>query len=403
MYKYLILGAGPSGLTFANYLKLHGEDSFLVLEKENTAGGLCRTDIVDSSPLDIGGGHFLDSRCPKVNEFLFQFMGESEWNNLKRISKIQLSKDILVDYPIEANIWQLDIERQLDYLLSISRAGCNTGTKQPNTFINWIKWKLGEKIAIDYMLPYNQKMFGDDLEKLGVYWLEKLPNVSFEETLKSCLSHKAYGLNPGHTNFYYPKKFGYGELWLRMAHAIKDNIIYNTSVTQLDFNNTKVNDDENNSYSSEYIITTIPWVDIKIFHGMDVSMQNDIKQLRHSAVQLDYFPENISSNAYWIYYPDRKLSYHRILLRHNFCNQSKGYWTETNVNRIGEKNSTYSYLNKYAYPLNTIEKPQIISHILPWAKSKNVIGLGRWGEHQHYNSDVTVERSLNLAEQIMKC
>lgn len=27
------------------------------------------------------------------------------------------------------------------------------------------------------MLPYNKKMFGDELNELGTYWLEKLPNV----------------------------------------------------------------------------------------------------------------------------------------------------------------------------------------------------------------------------------
>ena len=56
--KYLILGAGPSGLSFANRLKQLGEKSFLVVEKEKEAGGLCRTEIVDDSPLDIGGDIF---------------------------------------------------------------------------------------------------------------------------------------------------------------------------------------------------------------------------------------------------------------------------------------------------------------------------------------------------------
>ena len=52
--KYLILGAGPAGLTFANRLKELSEDSFLVLEKEQEAGGLCRSVMVDGSPFDIG-------------------------------------------------------------------------------------------------------------------------------------------------------------------------------------------------------------------------------------------------------------------------------------------------------------------------------------------------------------
>ena len=36
--KYLILGAGPAGLTFVNRLKELSEDSFLVLVKEQEAG-----------------------------------------------------------------------------------------------------------------------------------------------------------------------------------------------------------------------------------------------------------------------------------------------------------------------------------------------------------------------------
>lgn len=63
--KYLILGAGPAGLAFANMLKQNGETNFLVLEKEDSAGGLCRSEQVDGSPFDIGGGHFLDVRRPR--------------------------------------------------------------------------------------------------------------------------------------------------------------------------------------------------------------------------------------------------------------------------------------------------------------------------------------------------
>jgi UDP-galactopyranose mutase len=62
--KYLILGAGPSGLAFAHTLLQHGETSFLVIEKESRAGGLCRSEFVDGHPLDIGGGHFLDTSQP---------------------------------------------------------------------------------------------------------------------------------------------------------------------------------------------------------------------------------------------------------------------------------------------------------------------------------------------------
>lgn len=56
--KYLVLGAGAAGLSFACWLKRNGEEDFLVLEKENVAGGLCRSVEVDGAAFDVGGGHF---------------------------------------------------------------------------------------------------------------------------------------------------------------------------------------------------------------------------------------------------------------------------------------------------------------------------------------------------------
>lgn len=392
-YKYLILGAGPAGLSFANRLLERGETNFLVLEKEAEAGGLCRSMEVDGSPLDIGGGHFLDVRRPQVNEFLFQFMAEEEWDKYDRDSRIQIGREE-IGHPIEANIWQMSLEKQVEYLKAIATAGCNTGKEMPEEFVNWIYWKLGDRVAEDYMLPYNKKMFGEELNHLGTYWLSKLPNVSFEETLLSCLTKKPYGTQPGHAQFYYPKKFGYGELWKRMAEKLGDKICYNVSVNSLDFE-TKI---INGKYHAENIISTVPWTEFQNISGMPEKIKENLKALKYSSVVIEYCPENMDTKAQWIYYPDEELSYHRILVRHNFCPDSKGYWTETNSERFTEKKDTFSYRNEYAYPLNTVEKPEAIKNILEWSKTKGVYGLGRWGEWEHYNSDVVVALAMQLAD-----
>lgn len=398
--KYLILGAGPSGLTLANRLKQMGETSFFVLEKEKEAGGLCRSTQVDGSPFDIGGGHFLDVRRPKVNEFLFQFMPEEEWDKFDRDSRIAVNGDV-ISHPIEANIWQMKLENQVEYLKSIAVAGCNLKEEMPQEFVSWIYWKLGDKIAENYMIPYNQKMFGEDLNQLGTYWLEKLPNVSFEETLLSCLTKKAYGEQPGHAQFFYPKKYGYGELWLRMAEEIKGQIQYDASVHAIDFDTNTVTTKEGETYSADVIISTIPWMEFAKITGMPQELKEKIGRLKYSSVQTAYFPDNLDTEAQWIYYPDPELSYHRILVRHNFCNGSKGYWTECNSTRVDETTeSTFQYMNQYAYPLNTIGKPEIMKELLEWAKTRRVYGLGRWGEHQHYNSDLVVELALKMAEEL---
>lgn len=398
--KYLILGAGPAGLTFARKLMDRGETSFLVLEKEKSAGGLCRSVEVDGSPLDIGGGHFLDVRRPAVNDFLFRFMPREEWHFFERDSRISIAGK-LISHPFEANIWQLDLDSQVEYLTSIAKAGCNSGEPMPERFVDWIKWKLGERIAKDYMLPYNQKMFADDLNHLGVYWLEKLPNVSFEETLRSCLSHRPYGEQPGHASFYYPVKYGYGEVWLRMAKSIEDHILYEKDVYGIDVEKREVFVHPSEVYRGDNIITTIPWPVFTDISGMPKELAEDLGRLKISAIEIRYMPKHLETKAQWIYVPDPEIPYHRILVRHNFCQNSKGYWLETRQERTHYyKDDNYRYLNQYAYPLNTIGKPGIMEKVLKYTKERHVYGLGRWGEHSHYNSDLVVELAIRLEEEL---
>ena len=395
--KYLIIGGGPSGLTLANSLINNGKDDVLVLERNEEAGGLCRSKNVDGSPLDIGGGHFLDVKNKRVLDFVFDFTPVDEWNRYTRDSRIVVN-DNLIGSPIEANIWQMKLEDQVEYLKAIAVAGCNLNVEMPEKFVDWIYWKLGEKIADDYMIPYNKKMFGENLDSLGTYWLNKLPNVSFDETLISCLERKAYGTQPGHAEFYYPKKYGYGEVWLRMAERLKDKIIYNEKAVTLDLDNKCVND----KYEADIIINTAPWDAFDEIKGLPENLKNNIKDLKHSSIVIDYIPENVNNEAQWIYYPDSSLDYHRILVRHNFCPNSKGYWTETNLDRFNKEKSKEGnyFIMDYAYPLNTIGKPEKMKQLLEYTKSKGVIGLGRWGEWQHYNSDVVVNLALECADTI---
>ena len=195
------------------------------------------------------------------------------------------------------------------------------------------------------MIPYNQKMFGEDLNQLGTYWLEKLPNVSFEETLLSCLTlKKAYGEQPGHAQFFYPKNMDMGELWLRMAEEIKGQIKYDASVHAIDFDTNTVTTKEGNVFCRcDRFYDS--WMEFAKIAGMPQELKEKIGHLKYSSVQTAYFPDNLDTEAQWVYYPDPELSYHRILVRHNFCNGSKGYWTECNSTRVDE--TTERYLSIY--------------------------------------------------------
>ncbi|MFO7665593.1 MAG: NAD(P)-binding protein [Desulfobacterales bacterium] len=392
-YKYIIIGAGPSGLSFAHALRDLGETSFLVIEKEPVAGGLCRSHDVDGSPIDIGGGHFLDVKRSEVLDFLFRFMPRSEWQKYMRISTIMLrGKEI--DYPLEANLWQLPPDDQIEFYESIAQAGCVRGETMPETFEDWIVWKLGKRIAAEYMLPYNRKIWSTDLNQLGTYWLHKLPNVSFQDTLRSRVDGQPHGTLPAHATFLYPKEYGYGEVWKRMGKILGDQLLTNTPIDSIDVNNRLIN----GYYRGETIITTIPWT---LWPRIaDVSpVSQEISKLQHVSIDIDYCSNAVKSKAHWVYEPDESQSYHRAIYRTNFCKGSRGYWTETNSRR-SVPIDMWRYKNEYAYPLNTRDKPETIKKILSWAEQHSIIGLGRWGKWEHMNSDEAVSQAITAAKTI---
>jgi protoporphyrinogen oxidase len=389
--KYLILGAGPSGLTFAHSLIEHGvpQNQVLLIEKEAAVGGLCRSEQVDGTPLDIGGGHFLDTKNGAALRFLLRFMPEHEWNTFSRVSKIRL-RGREIDYPLEANLWQLTKSDQVDYLEAIAQAGSVRGEPMPEAFSDWIAWKLGARIAQDYMLPYNRKLWSMDLNELGTYWLHKLPDVSFRETLRSCLDASPLGTLPAHASFLYPKQFGYGEIWRRMGRALGNSLITNCAVESVDLSTRTIN----GRWRAETIINTIPWPLWRNFCEVPQEVQRQIAKLRHIPIDIDYVQESLNDPSHWIYEPNEAVSHHRLLLRPNFCNGARGYWTETNAVRSKTKD-VWRHTNDFAYPVNTLGKPQAVERILRWAASQGVVGAGRWGKWEHMNSDVVVAEALS--------
>lgn len=395
-YQYIILGAGPTGLTLAHSLIDAGvpKAAVLVVEKENVAGGLCRSEPVDGAPLDIGGGHFLDVKRKEVLDFVFRFMPESEWDTYARVSKIRIG-GTEVDHPLEANLWQLPKAEQVDYLESIAQAGSVRGEPMPEAFADWIVWKLGTRIAEDYMLPYNRKIWSMDPNELGTYWLYKLPNVSFRETLRSCLEGAPFGALPAHGVFLYPKAHGYGEVWRRMGEALGDSLVLDTAVETIDLEARVVN----GAWRAQTIVNTVPWTLWNRFCTLPAEVKADIKLLKNASIDVDYHPETLDNPSHWIYEPNEEVAHHRLLLRANFARGARGYWTETNSSRALESGS-WRHRNEFAYPVNTLGKPEAVERICQWAASHGVVGAGRWGKWEHMNSDVAVAEGLVLAKRL---
>ena len=398
--NFLILGAGPSGLTFAHKLKELGENSFVLLEKEADAGGLCRSRTVDGSALDIGGGHFLDLKRKHVLNFLFQFLPEQNWNRFERKTTIMLHNRE-VDYPLESNIFQLSNEDQVEYLHAIALSGEQQGKPKPVSFQDWVQWKFGSRIAEDYMIPYNKKIWSIELERLGTHWLDKLPSVNFKEMLRSCLTKKPEGQIPAHASFLYPKQGGYGQIWKIMADQLGEKIQYLQELDRIDIPTMTVRT-RSKEYKAKHIISSIPWPTWLHVAQLPEDVKSQMKRLEYTSLEVGYYKENLKSDSQWIYIPDENVPHHRILNRRTFVTGSRGYWTETNTKRTSmqREQPEWNHLNEFAYPVNTQDKPAAIREVLEWGRQNHIYGLGRWGTWEHVNSDVVVDQALNLAMEL---
>ena len=204
------------------------------------------------------------------------------------------------------------------------------------------------------------------------------------------------GALPAHGTFLYPKNFGYGEIWNRMGASLGDSLVTNCSVEKIDLEKRLVND----VWAAEKIVSTIPWPLWEKYCSIPKPVLDAIRRLKNASIDINYYPESIKSKAHWIYEPDESISYHRLLLRENFLEGSRGHWTETNSARLTTKQSNFKFHNDFAYPINTFTKPRDVEMILKWAELYGVIGLGRWGKWEHMNSDVAVAEALELVGRL---
>jgi hypothetical protein len=182
-----------------------------------------------------------------------------------------------------------------------------------------------------------------------------------------------------------------------MGAALGESLVTGVSITEINFENLSVNQ----RWQAEHVFNSAPWHAWKHCADLPASIAADVDNLHHAAIDVDYVPETLASKAHWIYEPDESLTYHRKLLRSNFCPGSRGYWTETNSTR-SSGGCSWSHTNPYAYPVNTLDKPACMARILDWAAANHITGFGRWGTWEHMNSDIAVKNALALGQKVLQ-
>jgi hypothetical protein len=126
----------------------------------------------------------------------------------------------------------------------------------------------------------------------------------------------------------------------------------------------------------------------------DAGSKDGSRKLVQKCAQTSTVPQRFSD-------PDEAPAHPRRLVRSNFCPGSKGCWTETNANRSGAVKH-FRHHNEFAYPVNTLGKPEAVEAIGRWATGRGIQPLGRWGTWEHMNSDVATQLGIEAAKKILE-
>ena len=77
----------------------------------------------------------------------------------------------------------------------------------PENFKEWIYFNFGKAIAEKYLVPYNEKIWKFDLEKMGLEWVARVPKPPKADIIKSSFGIPTEGYR--HQLYYfYPKTGG---------------------------------------------------------------------------------------------------------------------------------------------------------------------------------------------------
>jgi protoporphyrinogen oxidase len=216
----LIIGAGLAGLSAARTLDEAGVD-FLVLEREQEVGGLCRTEKTGGFAFDYTG-HLLHLRPGFARDLIMSELGDV-LDEHERKASVYLA-DTFVPYPIQANFGVLS-PPLVDRCIDGYRRSRDMTVSEDMTFPQWSRAQFGDGLAQLFMIPYNRKLYVHSLDEMEISWTSwSIPKPSEEEMERAAMGETS-GILGYNATFFYPKQGGIEVLPRKLAEGLKDRIL----------------------------------------------------------------------------------------------------------------------------------------------------------------------------------
>jgi protoporphyrinogen oxidase len=323
--KTVIIGGGLAGVTLAHLLSKQGEE-VLVLEKDSSIGGLCKSITTDGFTFDIGGSHIIFSRDQEVLSFMHQVLEENRGER-KRDTKI-FYKNRYIKYPFENGLNELPKEDCFVCLNEFIRTLITLEKgelKDPENFREWIYHTFGKGIAEAYLVPYNEKIWNYPLDQISAHWVEgRIPRPPVEDIIKAAVGIETEGY-AHQAIFSYPITGGIEAVIEAIARPVSDRIRTSFNVTSIQ----KTEDgwevsDGKETIRADTLISTLPLQILQsCFSSLPDQVSTAINDLKYNSIVCVGIGLNGQTLPFsWMYLPEKEGSVaNRISFPSNFSTE----------------------------------------------------------------------------------
>jgi protoporphyrinogen oxidase len=228
----VVIGGGPAGLTAGHELLRLGLDG-LVLEKDDTVGGLSRTARHLGFRFDIGGHRFF-TKVPEVQALWEEVLG-ADLLERRRVSRIYF-RNRFFDYPLRP--WNalsgLGPVEALRILASYARARLRPSADE-RSFEQWVSNRFGARLYQTFFKTYTEKVWGMPCSEISADWAaQRIKSLDLAGALRNAL----FGGDGGAIattlidRFHYPR-LGPGMMWERVADRLGSRVQRQVAVSRL--------------------------------------------------------------------------------------------------------------------------------------------------------------------------
>lgn len=423
--KYLIVGAGLSGLSAAYHLKR----DYVLCESSDLPGGVASTFNCDGFKLD-NAVHVLYFRKNETLHWIKNIL-KVELLECERRSSVWINNSF-VDFPIQYNLNSLPLVNKINSIGSIFRTFFQ---KKKSRFENFEEYSIntfGKYLTNLFLKPYNEKLFGINMSDLNIDWFgDYVPTYSKTKMVLSVagISENNYGRN---SRFYYPISGGISAIANGLYKKLEIPINFNASLDRLSLKNKTAIFSNGSEVTYDYLINTIP---LKIFLEKIDYLSSEILSvtglLKKNPITILHIlcRGNLEwCKNHWIYVPDQSIPFYRITLPGNInpanCPQNHfgitlefgGIVLENDavlnasiatLKQMHLINNGVLILDHFwkvlecGYVIYDNQRSVALKKIFPYLRDHDISSIGRYGNWEYSNMEDAIIHGKNVAEQLI--